>query len=323
MHTVTAARAIADAAGRGAAAPSRASPSPAPPATPGRNCCALLARHPAVALTAAMSSGAASAGAAAAGAARLWDGAITPLDRRRAGARGRRRVPGAARHGGRRARAGAGRRRRPRHRSVGRVPAARRGDARARWYPETHALPGGRGLRPDRARARRPCAARGWSPTRAAIRPPRCSRSRRWSTPALLVAGRRHHRRRQVGRVGRRQDADRADALLRSARQPVGLRRVRPPPRRRDRAGARPRRSPSRRTWCRSTAASWRRSTCACRPARPRRRSADVYRAGLRRRDLRPAGRRRRCRRSSTSRTRTSATSAGASIRRAARSSCR
>ena len=35
---------------------------------------------------------------------------------------------------------------------------------RARWYPETHRLPDGRRLRPDRARARRRSRARSWSP---------------------------------------------------------------------------------------------------------------------------------------------------------------
>ena len=60
-------------------------------------------------------------------------------------------------------------------------------------------------------------------------------------------------------------------------RQPVGVRRVQPPPRRRNRAGRRARRSRSRRTWCRSTAAFCRRSTCAWRRARPRKRSATCY----------------------------------------------
>ena len=47
------------------------------------------------------------------------------------------------------------------------------------------------------------------------------------------------HHRREVGRVGRRQDADRTHAFQRMPRQPLGLRRVRASPRRRNRAGAR------------------------------------------------------------------------------------
>ena len=56
-------------------------------------------------------------------------------------------------------------------------------------------------------------------------------------SPPGLIAGRRH--RREVGCVGRRQDADRADALLRSARKHRRLRRLLTPSRGRDRAGAR------------------------------------------------------------------------------------
>ena len=51
---------------------------------------------------------------------------------------------------------------------------------------------------------------------------------------------RRRHRRRQVGRLGRRQGAVRAHALLREPRQRRRLRPVRPPPHAGDGAGARP-----------------------------------------------------------------------------------
>ena len=170
--------------------------------------------------------------------ARLWDGAITPLVAGRARARGRRRVSGAARRGGRRARAGAGRRRRARHRSVGRVPAARR-------------------RRRARAGIRRRTACRTASPTASPsgsatpcagarlVANPGCYPTAALLALAPLVDGRpprprrRHHRRREVRRLGRRQDAVRADALLRVPRQPVGVRRVQPPPRRRNRAGRR------------------------------------------------------------------------------------
>ena len=152
--------------------------------------------------------------------ARIWDGDDHAARRRRARARGRPRVPRAARRGGRRARAGARRRRRPRHRPLGRVPAARRRRARAVVSGNARAARRPR-LRPHRARARRGRAARGWSPI------PGCYPTATLLALAPLVeAGparrrRRRHRRREVGRVGRRQDAVRAHALLRSARQPV------------------------------------------------------------------------------------------------------
>ena len=115
--------------------------------------------------------------------ARIWDGTIVPLSTRARSPRRRRRVPGAAGCGGRRAGADARRRRRPRHRPLRRVPAARRGGAGALVSGNAPAAGGAR-LRPDRARARRRRAARRWWPTRAATRPPRCWRWRRWSRPA-------------------------------------------------------------------------------------------------------------------------------------------
>ena len=163
---------------------SRVSPSPAPPATPGRSCCACCRGIPAVALTAAMSSGQAGGSARRLPAlARLWDGAIAPLVARDAGARRRRRVPGAARCGRRGARAGAGRRRRPRHRSVRRVPAARRGSERRAGIPKRSGCRRASPTASPSASAAR-WRARSWSPTRAAIRRRRCSRWRRWRTRA-------------------------------------------------------------------------------------------------------------------------------------------
>ena len=274
----------------------------------------LLARHPAVALTAAMSSGA----TGARGGCRRWRGSGTARSRRsiarRAGARRRRRVPRAARRGRRRARAGAGRRRRARHRPLGRVPAARRGRARALVSGDAPRCPTASPTASPSCERERRRAARGWSPIPAATRRRRCWRSRRCVDAGLLARRRRHHRRREVGRVGRRQDAVRADALLRGPRQPVGVRRVRPPPRRRDRAGRRAARSRSCRTWCRSTAASSRRSTCACAPGTTEEALGDVLRARLRAARRSCGWSARRCRRSSTSRTPTSATSAGASM---------
>ena len=52
------------------------------------------------------------------------------------------------------------------------------------------------------------------------------------------TAGRRGRHRREVGHLGRRQEAERPDAFLREPRQRVGLRRVRPPASARNRAGA-------------------------------------------------------------------------------------
>ena len=110
--------------------------------------------------------------------------------------------------------------------------------ARARWYPETHRVPGRHSPTASPSCSATPSRARGWWPTRAATRRPRCWRSRRLR-PRACSCRRRRHRRRQVGRVRRRQDAVRAHALLRSARQPRRLRRVRPSARRRNRAGRR------------------------------------------------------------------------------------
>ena len=172
--------------------------------------------------------------------ARLWDGAIAPLDRR---TRSRatptssswrcptRRPPSSRPRSSTRACASS---------ICRRVPPARRGRARALVSGNARGCPTGvaYGLTERERDAVAHGAARRQS--RAAIRRRRCWRWRRSPTAGLLAARRRRHRRREVGRLGRRQDAVRADALLRSARQPVGLRRLRPPPRRRDRAGARP-----------------------------------------------------------------------------------
>ena len=214
----------------------------------------LLGRHPAVSVTAAMSSG--SAGRIRAAAAR----AGAPLGRpdhaavgRHARARRRHRVSGAARFGRGGARPLAGRGRRARHRSVRRVPAAGRRRARALVSGNApHA--GRRGLRPHRARARRGRRrpARGQSGLLPDGGAAGAGAARVCRHPD---AGRRHHRRRQIGGVRRRQDAVGADAFFRVPRQPFGLRGVQPPPRRRNRAGDRRCRSPSRRICCRSTAA--------------------------------------------------------------------
>ena len=105
----------------------------------------------------------------------------------------------------RRRRAGAARARHARLRPVRRVPAARRERRAQRWYPQTPiaGLPVVYGLT-ERNRER--CATRRSSPARAAIRPRRCWRSQPLLEAGLL--GRRRHHRREVGHLGRRQDAD-------------------------------------------------------------------------------------------------------------------
>ena len=189
----------------------------------------------------------------------------------------------------------------------------------ARWYPETHRLPAGvaYGLTERERGARRARAAR--------------------RQPGLLsdgdAAGARAARRR---RPARRRQPTSSSTPSRACRAPA-------------------RRRPSGRTSRKSTAA-WRPTACSTIATAPKssRASAatvtftphlvpidrgilatiyvrvapgtteealgDVYEQRLRGRDVRPARRRRRCPRSSTSRTPTSATSAGASTRRAARS---
>ena len=175
----------------------------------------LLARHPAVTITAATSSGATGARGACRRWRRIWNGTITPLDRRDALAREADVVflalPDKAAAELAPALVDAGR---PRHRPVGRVPAARRGRARA---VVSGNAPRCRrpGLRPHRARARRRRAARAWWPTPAAIRRRRCSPSRRsrpraCSPPAPTSSSTRSPacrapaRRRPSGRISRK-----------------------------------------------------------------------------------------------------------------------
>ena len=103
-----------------------------------------------------------------------------------------------------------------RHRSVRRLPASRGRPARAvvsRNAPAASAA--SPTVSPSASAA--PSRARSWSPTRAATRPRRLLALAPLVDAGRLLARRRHHRRRQVGRVGRGQDAVGADALLRSA----------------------------------------------------------------------------------------------------------
>ena len=198
----------------------------------------ILGRHPSVSVTAAMSSGSASGSARPLPAlARLWDGQITPLSADTL-ARDADIVflalpdSAAAELGPSLVEAGV--------RVIDLSGAFRLRDAaaRARWYPETHRMPDGvaYGLTEREREAvagARLVANPGCYPTAAllALAP--------LVSAGILTRGRRHHRRRQIRRVRRGEDAVGADAFFRVPRQPLGLRGLQPPPRRRDRAGDR------------------------------------------------------------------------------------
>ena len=195
----------------------------------------LLARHPAVTLTAAMSSGATSAPRPMPALARIWDGEVTPLSVDRLAAEADvvfLALPEAAS-----AEIGTALLQRG-VRAIDLSGAFRiRNDAdRQRWYPATTALPAGvvYGL-PERdadaIRDAKLVSCPGCYPTAALL--------------ALLPLGGRRpsrrlgRRRRQVGRLGRRQDAERAHPFLGEPRQRCGVRDLLAPAHGRDRAGAR------------------------------------------------------------------------------------
>ena len=113
--------------------------------------------------------------------------------------------------------------------------------ARARWYPETHAAAGGHGYGLTELERDGRAAARGWWPTRAAIRRRRCWRWRRWRAAGLLVPGADVIIDAKSGVSGAGKTPSERTHFSEVPRQPVGLRRVRPPARRRDRAGPRAR----------------------------------------------------------------------------------
>mgnify|MGYP003694276491 CR=1 FL=1 len=198
----------------------------------------LLARHPAVTLTAAMSSGASSTPRPLPALARIWDDAVMPLDIDHLVASADivfLALPEAASadvapkllERGMRVIDLSGAFPNPRRRGS---PALVSGDAVAA---------GGNGVRPARTRRRRLSRMRVSCRVPAAIRPPRCSHSNRCRMPASSKGG---HRRRQVGHLGRRQGAERPHALLGEPRQRRGVRRLLSSSQRRDRAGAEARR---------------------------------------------------------------------------------
>ena len=152
----------------------------------------------------------------------------------------------------------------PRLRPLRRVPAPRR-RARARsGIPTTDALPDGTvyGLTErDRDRA---AAARSWSRARAAIRRPRVLALEPLVDAGLSPATSSSTRSRASPAPARRRPSGRISPKCHGSVSAYGV--FAPPARRRNRAGARRGRSRSCRTWCRSIAASSRRSTCACAP---------------------------------------------------------
>ena len=145
----------------------------------------LLARHPAVTLTAAMSSGATSAPRPLPALARIWDGTVAPLDVERLATDADvvfLALPEAAA-----AEVGAALLERG-VRVIDLSGAFRiRSDAdRQRWYPATTVAARRRRLRAAGAARRCRFATRGWCRVLAAIRPPRCSRCEPLAAAGLL-----------------------------------------------------------------------------------------------------------------------------------------
>ena len=199
----------------------------------------LLARHPAVTLTAAMSSGATSAPRPLPALARIWDGAVVAARRRSPRRRRRHRVPGAAGGGVR------GARRRRCSSAACRVidlsGAFRiRSDAdRQRWYPATAALPAGHGLRPAGAARTTRSATRGSSRVPAAIRRRRCWRSSRWPRPACSRGRSSSTRSPASPAPARRRASARTSPRTTAASPPTACSRI-GTPRRSSRSSARP-----------------------------------------------------------------------------------
>ena len=205
-----------------------------------------------------------------------------------------------------------------RHRSVRRVPAARRG-RRAALVSAHAGSPLPVRLRPDRAERDRARA------TRTLVANPGC-----YPTAALLAlqplvaagllepARSSSTRSRASPAPARRRPSGRTFPRCHGSMSAYGVFGIGTAPRS-SRSSAR--RSRSCRTWCRSIAAFSKRSTRGSRRASTTRRSPTCSQAAYADVAVRAADGRRRCRRSSTSRTRTSATSAGGSMRPAASSS--
>ena len=143
----------------------------------------LLARHPGVRLTAAMSSGGETRRLPAL--ARIWDGEVQPLDLEALCRESDVVFLGLPEAAAARVGAALVGARHPRDRSLGRVPPARRRAPQA-VVPGHGRAARGHALRPAGAEPRRSCPAPGWCRARAATRPPPCSRCSRSRTPALI-----------------------------------------------------------------------------------------------------------------------------------------
>ncbi len=229
----------------------------------------ILARHPAVTLTAAMSSAATSAPRPLPALARIWDGAVVPLDIDRLVADADvvfLALPEAAS-------AELGPQLVERGVKVIDLSGAFRirSDAdRQRWYPATAALPAGTAYgfseRHQAAiKSARLISNPGCYPTAALMALAPLSAAGLLRGPIVIDA--------KSGHLGCGQDPIGAHPLLRESRQRRRVQRVLTPAHGGDRAGAGNDRSRSCRTWCRSIAAFWRRSTRHSRLAPPRRRS--------------------------------------------------
>ncbi len=264
----------------------RASPWPAPPAIPGQELLRLLARHPAVTITAATSSGATSARRLPA-LTRLWNGTITPLDASKPDALARDAdvvflaLPDKAAAELAPALVDAG----ARVIDLSGAFRLRGADARGRWYPDTHRMPDGLAyglteLQRGAVAGARMVANPGCYPTATllAVAP--------IAAAGLLAAGADVIVDAKSGVSGAGKTPSERTHFSEVHGSLGRLRRVRAPARRGNRAGRRRRaRRRSRRargelraaSGARSIAASCRRSTSAWHPAPPKNTLAAVY----------------------------------------------
>ena len=184
-----------------------------------------LAGHPHVRVTAAMSSSPDGPARTLPALARIWDGVIEPFSAEKLAEQADVVFLALPEEAAADDRAGAGRPRHPRHRSVRRVQASRRRGTREVVSGNEAGLAEAR-VRPDGAELRRH---RGSS---AHYEPWLLSDRRAAGARAAGrggTAGRRRRHRRKVGHLGRRQEAERPDAFFGEPRQRICLRRLRSP----------------------------------------------------------------------------------------------
>ena len=247
-----------------------------------------------VRLEAAMSSSADSAARPLPRLARIWDGPVEPLNTERLASGHGPRVPRGAGKRGRRAGAAARRRRRPGHRSLGRVPHPRRRGARRAGIPRRKIAAVRRRVRSDRALQATTSggatlvANPGCYPTAALAGAPAARQSRASSTrrAASIVDAKSG-----ISGAGRAPSDRTHFSENHGSVAAYGV--LRPSARRRDGTGARRGRSRSCRTSCRSIAAFSRRSTATSAPGTTAEQIADAFNAAYRERAVRPADGRR------------------------------